>query len=163
MIANARMTGTLVSIFVAERSRARPREIFEAQLVAGKGIVGDRTYREEGVAAPDKELTLVESEQVDGFNRRTGLGAPYWSLRRNLVTRGVDLPALVGRRFRIGDVEAEGLELCEPCSTLGRLLSTQEIPPKRVIAELLHRAGLRARIVTSGVVRAGDGIGSSGL
>jgi MOSC domain-containing protein YiiM len=88
--------------------------------------------------------------------------APYWKLRRNLLTSDVDLAALVGRRFRIGDVEAEGLELCEPCATLGRLLSTQDVAPKRVIAELLHRAGLRARIVTSGVVRAGDSIGLSG-
>jgi MOSC domain-containing protein YiiM len=155
------MSGKLLSIFVAEKPFAKLQAVAEATLVSGKGIVGDRCFREHG-ASPEKELTLVESEQVDGFNERTGLDIPYWGLRRNLLTAGISLPELVGKRFRVGDVEAEGIELCEPCSMIGKLLSTDEVAPKRVIAEFAHRAGLRARIVTSGVIRPGDDIGFVG-
>src|SRR5690606_2913606 len=139
------MSGRLLSIFVADRPFADIRSITEAMLVSGKGIVGDRCYREDG-NSPAKELTLVESAQVDAFNDRTGLRILHSSLRRNLLTVGVDLTSLVGKRFRVGEVEAEGIELCEPCSIVGRLLATEEVKPKRVIAEFLHHAGLRARI-----------------
>ena len=70
--------------------------------------------------------------------------------RRNVTTRGIRLNDLVGRRFRIGDVECEGTRPCEPCQYLTDLLG------KPVLAPLVHRAGLRARILGSGEIARGD-------
>jgi len=73
----------------------------------------------------------------------------YAEARRNVVTRGIDLNALVGRRFRIGDVECLGQRLCEPCAHLERLTS------KGVLRGLIHRGGLRADVLTGGQVTTG--------
>jgi MOSC domain-containing protein YiiM len=151
------MNGRLEGIYIADHSGGAPRAAADATLVPGKGIVGDRNFSEEGIA-PEKELTLVEAEQVAAFNSRTGMQIAAADVRRNLVTSGVDLNRLVGCAFSIGDVIAEGIELCEPCATLGRCLATENVPAARVVAEFAHRAGLRARIVQGGVIRAGDAI-----
>jgi MOSC domain-containing protein YiiM len=151
------MAGILHSIYVASASRAEIEARPEALLVAGAGIVGDRHYQSEH-PSPEEELTLVAAEELDGFNERTGLGVPYAAVRRNLVTVGVALNCLVGVRFKIGAAEAEGIELCEPCAVVGRLLASGERQPKDVIRELRHRGGLRARIITGGTIRVGDEI-----
>lgn len=147
--------GLVQAICIAAEAGADPRTVPEATLVAGKGIAGDRNYAEHGLA-PDKELTLIASEEIDGFNERTGLRVPYEALRRNLITAGADLNGLVGRRFTVGAVELEGIETCEPCAVIGRLLASADVPPRVVVRELVHRAGLRARILRGGVIRVGD-------
>lgn len=149
------MSGRLHSIWIAAESGAAPMGVEEARLEAGAGIVGDRRFRPNN-PAPEEELTLVAAEEVDAFNHRNGLQVDHPALRRNLVTLGVPLKDLVGVRFRIGEVEAEGLELCEPCAVLGRLLASGSLAPADVVRELRHRAGLRARILRSGAVRRGD-------
>lgn len=72
--------------------------------------------------------------------------------RRNIVTRGIRLNALRGKRFRVGDAVFEGLELCEPCSLFA----------KRTHPEMLdlfpRKAGLRARVVSGGEIRVGGSI-----
>ena len=90
------------------------------------------------------DLTLIEAEVVDD------LGLAPEVPRRNVVTRGIDLNALVGRRFRVGEVECEGQRLCEPCAHLQRLTDPGLLRP------LVHRGGLRADIVSGGVIRVGD-------
>jgi MOSC domain-containing protein YiiM len=149
------VSGNVHSICIASAPGAEPAVVPEAVLVAGAGIVGDRHYRE-GRHAPEQELTLIAAEEIDAFNERTGLMVPYAAVRRNVVTTGVALNELIGVRFRIGAAEAEGLELCEPCAVVGRLLASGDVTPKDVVRELRHRGGLRARILTSGVVRSGD-------
>jgi MOSC domain-containing protein YiiM len=81
-------------------------------------------------------------------DRRLG----YAEARRNVITHGVDLNALVGRRFRVADVECFGQRLCEPCSHLERLTT------KGVLRGLIHRGGLRADILTDGRIRIGSAI-----
>ena len=76
-------------------------------------------------------------------------GAPI-DHRRNVVVRGVDVNALVGRTFRIGELRCEGRRLCEPCAHLDRLNAADVLRP------LVHRGGLRADILADGVVRVGD-------
>jgi MOSC domain-containing protein YiiM len=70
--------------------------------------------------------------------------------RRNVVTRGVDVNALVGKRFRIGDVECEGVELCEPCRHL------ESLTKPGIIKGLVHRGGLNADILEGGEISVGD-------
>jgi MOSC domain-containing protein YiiM len=111
--------------------------------VAGKGLDGDRHFHPEG-ARPGQALTLVEAENVESVGLEPG------ATRRQVTVRGVDLNALVGKRFLVGEVECVGVELCEPCSHL------ESMTRPGIIKELLHRAGLNADIVSGGTIRVGD-------
>jgi len=119
------------------------RAVDSAQAVAGKGLEGDRHYREAG-AKPGQALTLVEAENVEDVGLAPG------ETRRQVTVRGVRLNDLVGRRFRVGEVECYGVELCEPCAHL------QEMTRPGIIKDLAHRAGINADIVVGGVIRVGD-------
>ena len=82
--------------------------------------------------------------------------------RRNLVTRGVRLNELVGQEFFIGDVRLRGVELCEPCLGLGSALASPQLPAASVVKQLLHRAGLRADVLSSGVIARGAKLAKPG-
>ena len=145
----------LESIHIIETHGGQPQRRPSATLESGKGLVGDRNHRDSGVD-PEDELTLVETEMVEAVCRESGLAIAPEQTRRNLVTRGVRLNELVGQRFRIGETVLLGMELCEPCRTLGKHLQTKEIPSARIIQLFTHRAGLRARILVGGVIHEGD-------
>ena len=131
----------------------------EASLEAGKGLVGDRYYRETGTFSDklkgkrDSEITLIESEEVDRFNRGQGLTFEPGDFRRNIVTRNVRLNDLIGHRFKIGDVTLKGIRSCEPCAHLAKIVTPNVLPG------LVHRAGLRACVISGGVIGPGDRIG----
>ena len=114
-------------------------------VVAGKGLEGDRHFHPEG-ARPGGAITLVEAEVLEDV----GLSGP--ESRRQIVTRGVRLNDLVGRRFLVGEIECEGVELCEPC------LHLQSITRPGIIDEMVHRGGLNADILTSGTISVGDAV-----
>ncbi len=122
----------------------------QATAHAGRGLEGDRYVGGEGTFSNPysrgHDLTLIEGEVIDD------LGVAPELPRRNVVTRGIDLNALVGRRFRVGEVECEGARLCEPCAHLQRLTDPDLLRP------LVHRGGLRADIVSGGVIRVGDAV-----
>ena len=125
---------------------ARARELWpveEVTAVAGKGLEGDRHFHEDG-ASPGQALTLVEAEVVGDVGLAPG------ETRRQLTVRGVSLNELVGMRFRVGEVECYGVELCEPCSHL------ESMTRPGIIKELVHRAGINADIVSGGTIRVGD-------
>jgi hypothetical protein len=126
------------------------------ELQAGRGIAGDRYFDGTGTfSASEKhgqQLTLIEAEVLDAL-RDDGLHLTPADARRNIVTRGTDLNALVGQEFQIGTARCIGRRLCEPCSHLQRLTGTALLRP------MVHRGGLRADILISGVVRVGDTIG----
>jgi MOSC domain-containing protein YiiM len=124
--------------------------------VAGKGIVGDRNFEKRKY--PGQNITLVEAEEIERFNAETGAALALSATRRNLVTRGVRLNALVGREFRIGSVALRGVELCEPCATLGRNLAHGALAAPAIVKALVHRCGLRADVLTSGIIACGDDI-----
>lgn len=155
----ARATGLpparVVAIYTAGTPGAHLSAVASAVLAAGKGIVGDRYHDGTGTFSgkladtSDFEVTLIEAEEVDAFNAREGLHLGPGAFRRNIVTRGVRLNALVGRRFTVGPVLLEGVRLCEPCSHLATLVTPKVLPG------LTHRAGLRARILQSGEVAVG--------
>lgn len=135
--------------------------IAEAVLETGRGIVGDRyyagigTFSEKLRAKQDFEVTLIESEEIEEFSRGTSLAVAGGALRRNIVTQGVRLNDLAGLRFSIGMAVLEGVRLCEPCAHLAALVSPKVLPA------LVHRAGLRARILVGAIIRPGDQIGTA--
>ena len=113
--------------------------------VAGKGLEGDRHFHADG-APPGQPLTLVSAEDVEAVGLLPG------ETRRQVTVRGVDLNSLVGKRFRVGEVECFGVELCEPCRHL------EMMTRPGIIKELTHRAGINADILVGGVIRVGDSI-----
>src|SRR5436190_21787974 len=94
-----------------------PDPVERARADAGKGLVGNRYYFEDG-AEPGRALTLIAAEALEAMAREHGIEITAAESRRNVLTRGIDLNALVGKRFRVGDVERGGVELCHPCKTL---------------------------------------------
>jgi MOSC domain-containing protein YiiM len=113
------------------------------QAVAGKGLEGDRHFHPGG-AAPGRALTLVAAEEVEEAGLAPG------ETRRQLTVRGVDVNGLVGKRFRVGEVECLGVELCEPCRHL------EKMTRPGIIKALARRAGIDADILVGGVIRVGD-------
>jgi hypothetical protein len=111
--------------------------------LAGRGLRGDRHFCADG-AKPGQALTLIEAEALEG------VGLTGAQSRRQVVVRGVRLNDLVGRRFRIGDVDCAGVELCEPC------LHLQQLTRPGIIKALIHRGGLNADVLTDGEIRVGD-------
>lgn len=126
-----------------EAPDVHPAETVRA--IAGKGLEGDRYFFEDGAKA-GLALTLVEGDVVADV----GLGPG--KTRRQLTVSGTGLNELVGKRFRVGDVECFGVELCEPC------LHLQELTRPGIIKELVHRGGLNADILTDGPISVGDEI-----
>ena len=119
------------------------------------GLEGDRYYAEREVGAdPSKrsEVTLIESEAIDAVRKDYQIPLEPGESRRNIVTREVALNHLVGRRFRVGAAVLEGVQLCEPCQYV------ESLTHAGLRKALLHRGGLRARIVTSGWIKVGDPI-----
>jgi MOSC domain-containing protein YiiM len=149
------VTGEVIGIFVAESAGATMRELDEATAVAAAGIEGDRYRDGIGFYSPvpgPRQLTLIEQETLDALHAEHGIVLAPRETRRNLITRGLRLNDLVGKRFTIGDVICEGIRLCPPCIHL------EELTGKPVLAPLVHRGGLRADILTGGKIRRGDKI-----
>ncbi|WP_394754161.1 MOSC domain-containing protein [Crenothrix sp.] len=152
------MHGSLLAIYIAPNAKAQTISLEHAELQVGQGIVGDRYYQENGTFSEilkgkaDKEVTLIESEQIDRFNTENDFlfSYGYGDFRRNLVTQNVDLNALVGVHFKVGDTELKGIRLCEPCGHLAKILGPE------VLLHMMHKAGLRAKVISGGVVSVGD-------
>jgi len=147
-----RLHGRVEALAVADRATGPMRRVDSARARAGRGLEGDRyaakagTFTPAGDTARGYDLTLIEAEVLDE------LALPAGDTRRNVITRGISLNALVGRRFRIGVVECLGQRLCEPCSHLEGLTT------KGVLRALIHRGGLRADVLTDGEIGTGDEI-----
>ena len=128
------------------------QSVSEIEAVAGVGLIGDRyaTSEHDGDYDGGQDLTLVEAESLERLAAEDGIKLVPGATRRNVTTRGIALNDLVGKTFTVGGVTARGIELCEPCdhlqSTIGR----------PILRPLVHRAGLRAQLLTTGTIRVGD-------
>ena len=150
------MTGRVIEIYIATQSDVPVVPQASVQLEAGHGIVGDRHFLPQQTLAMDgaprrkEDISIISADELDAFNAQFALNIPYGEFRRNIITRDIDLNALVGKRFRIGTVLCEGMELCEPCSKLAKNVS------RLVLPHLVHRGGLRAAVIESGQIARGD-------
>jgi MOSC domain-containing protein YiiM len=148
--------GRLEAIHLIAVRGGEPTAVDSVVAVAGDGLVGDRYFGDHRgprvIPADQREVTLIEAEALDAVGRDHGLVVTEGASRRNLVTRGVALNHLVGVHFAIGGAVLVGQSLCEPCTRLARLAS------RPLMKALVHRGGLRARIVTGAEIRVGDPI-----
>ncbi len=148
--------GRVEAIFIAAQAAGPMRPLRQVAALAGRGLEGDRYAQGRGTfsvaGGRGNDLTLIAAEVLDALALPDGGTLTGAEARRNLVTRGVDLNLLVGRRFRIGELELIGRRRCEPCAHLQRLTRPG------VLRALVGRGGLRADLLTSGTLRAGDAI-----
>ncbi len=151
------MTGIVELLAVAPLVAAPMQLVQQARALAGRGLEGDRyangsgTFSPRGAHRPGYELTLIAAEVVEELTARDA-ALDFASTRRNILTRGMNVNALVGRDFRIGDVHCRGLRLAEPCAHLERLQGPGLLQP------LIHRGGLRADIISDGHIATGNPI-----
>ena len=146
--------GVVAGLLIAPVATGALARVEEARAIAGRGLEGDRYEIGAGTfsgTGRGYELTLVEAEALEGV-RADGVEITWEEARRNVVTRGIRLNALVDRRFRIGEVECVGRRLAEPCSHL------QSLSPAGALRALVRRGGLRADIVGGGTIREGDAV-----
>jgi MOSC domain-containing protein YiiM len=151
------MTGRVESIHLAHREGEPTFAVERVEVVPETGLAGDRLVRKAEAAGetvkPRRQVTLIEAEALEALARDYQIDLSAAESRRNICTRGAALNHLVGREFRVGDVRLRGIELCEPCGLLERLSGK---PGAR--KGLIHRGGLRAEVLTGGIVGVGDPI-----
>jgi hypothetical protein len=143
--------GRVEQIWVSPCAGEPATAVASAQALAGRGLEGDRHVTGDGTfpsGLPGSALTLIEAEVCESFEPPLGQD----DHRRNVVTRGVALNDLVGHEFTVGTVRCRGMRLCEPCTVVQRYAG------RPVLRGLVHRGGLRADILSSGAIRAGDEI-----
>jgi MOSC domain len=141
--------GTVDAIAVAGAAAEPARLVQTVRALAGRGLEGDRHVAGTGTfpsGLPGSALTMIEAEVCESFDPPLEPGEH----RRNVITRGIDLNALVGHEFLIGDVPCRGMRLCEPCTVV------QRYADRPVLRALVHRGGLRADILRDGDIHVGD-------
>jgi MOSC domain-containing protein YiiM len=125
------------------------QEVDRVEVVAGKGLVGDRYKSGSG----KRGVTFIQAEHLPVVAALSGLAevAPA-TLRRNVVVSGLPVIALKGRRFRIGTAVFEGTGDCDPCSRMEAALGPGGYNAMR------QHGGLCARVLTSGSFGLGDAV-----
>lgn len=131
------------SIHIAAEHEHKPLPVDRVRAVAGRGLEGDRH-------ADVGDITLIEAEALEALAGEHGIELAPGESRRQVTTRGIALNDLVGVRFRVGEVECVGTELCEPCNHL------QSLTQPGIMRALVHRAGINADVLTDGEIAVGD-------
>jgi MOSC domain-containing protein YiiM len=148
------MAGAVEHIFLADLE-SPAYSVDSVQAITGRGLEGDRYLAAEDTwAATGCAISLIEAEQIEAIREEHGIDLGDGRSRRQVVTRGVRLNDMVGHEFSVGETRCRGVELCEPCMHLTRLLGEPDL-----IKAAVHRAGLRADILAGGQIAVGDSVG----
>jgi MOSC domain-containing protein YiiM len=147
------VSGVVEQIAISPDRDALPAPVASVRAVAGHGLEGE--YHWSADPEPGQSLTLIAAEALEGLRADTGIELSHEASRRNLLTRGIDLNALVGRRFTVGGVECAGIDLCQPCNHLAKLTE------RGVLRGLVYRGGLRADILGGGEIAVGDAVAAA--
>jgi MOSC domain-containing protein YiiM len=141
----------VLKLGISSNNNKEIQEVESIEVLASKGVVGDRHFND--FNDPYCQLTLIESENIDYYNLKFNLNIPYVNFRRNIVTKGIRLNELIGKKIKIGNVEVEGVDLCRPCRHLTEILGQDNI-----LKEFLRKGGLRCQILSSSKIMIGDKI-----
>ena len=145
------MKSKVYKIGIAKNNNQKIDNVESIEVIKDKGVVGDRHFQE--FNDPYNQLSLIESENIDYYNNKYKLNISHLDFRRNIVTKGIELNDLIGKKIRIGDVLVEGIDLCRPCKHLSEKLNQNNI-----IKEFLRKGGLRCRILSSSIININDKI-----
>ena len=143
--------GEVLKLGITKNNNQPIKEVNSIEVLANKGIIGDRHFHE--FNDPYNQLSLIESENIDDYNIRFGLNIPYIDFRRNVITKGIRLNDLVGKKLKVGSVELDAIDLCRPCRHLTEMLNQ-----KNVLKEFLRKGGIRCQILSSSDIHVGDKI-----
>jgi MOSC domain-containing protein YiiM len=156
---SAAWNGSVVNLYIAPEAAGPMLPVSQVRAFADRGLEGDRFFRESWTAAqrPDKALSLIEEEVLEMAAAEDQVAITGDQTRRNIVTRGVPLVELLDREFMIGNVVMRGIRLFEPC---GHLEKVSKVPG--IFRALEHRSGLKAAVLSDGVIHTGDAIALAG-
>ena len=135
----------IIKIGITEINNKTINEVNVIDLVTGKGVLGDRHFKDYN--DPFNHLSIIESESIDEYNKKYNLDIPYLDFRRNIVTKGIRLNDLIDKKILIGDVRLDVIDLCRPCRHLSEKLSKDNI-----IKEFLRKGGIRCEILNDGKI-----------
>ncbi len=141
------------AIYIATQHDADLSSVDRVDVVAGKGIVGDRNFGKSNW--PGQNVTFIEKEKIDAFNTQYQRDIHESDPRRTVITTGVDLNALVGKEFTVGNVRFMGVELCEPCKGIGDKLATDTMSGPAVVKAFVGNGGLRTNALGDGQIAVG--------
>ena len=141
----------VIEIAISENPRGQMKSVNNVETVAGKGLVNHYHFKNDNEKR--RQITLIEIENINHYNQITRTSIPPKDFRRNIVTEGIKLNALVGSEFFIGEVKVKAHDLCRPCKYLQESLNQ-----KNLVKELLRKGGLRCEILTNGKIFVGDEI-----
>ena len=136
-------------ICIAKNSGDKMEDVNQIEVIANKGIVNDRYFKDNNDS--DLQITLIESENIDYYNRISNSQMPYINFRRNVITREIELNNLVSKYFFIGEVKLLGIRLCDPCKYLQDMLKD-----KSLVKKLINKGGLRCEIISDGKISTND-------
>ncbi len=143
--------GEVLKLGITKNNNQPIKEVNSIEVLTNKGIIGDRHFHE--FNDPYNQLSLIESENIDDYNIRFGLNIPYIDFRRNIITKGIRLNDLVGKKLKVGSVKLDAIDLCRPCRHLTEMLNQ-----KNVLKEFLRKGGIRCQILSSSKIHIGDKI-----
>ena len=141
----------IIKIGITELNNKEIVGVNEINLIAGKGVIGDRHFK--NYNNPYNHLSIIESESIDEYNKKFNLDISYLDFRRNIVTKGIKLNDLIEKKLIIGDVKLEVIDLCRPCRHL-----SEKLEKNNIIKEFLRKGGIRCEILNSGKISTGDQI-----
>jgi len=142
---------TVFNIGISKNFKGKMESVPSIEAIAGKGLVNDRYFKSDNKNL--NQITLIEKEKIDYFNKLIKSSIPYIDFRRNIITEGIELNGLVGRKIAIGEITILIHDLCQPCKNLQESLNQ-----KNLVKQLLNKSGLRCEILTSGKINVGDEI-----
>jgi len=143
--------GKVVEIGIANTKGSRIKKVNEVDAFKGKGLLNDRKFRENN--HKQSQITLIEIENINHFNKISNTNIPPIDFRRNIITENIRLNELVGKEFFIGNVKLKAHDLCRPCKYL-----QEKLKQDNFIKEFLHTGGVRCEILTDGKINVGDSI-----
>jgi len=138
-------------IGICKKNSQKIDEVKEIEVLAGKGIIGDRHFH--NLNNNKGQITLIEKENIDYYNNKYKAEISYIDFRRNIITEGIELNNLIKKKMEIGSVKILPYELCRPCSHLAQMVNGKDI-----IKEFLLKGGLRCEVLVSGKIKIGDKI-----
>tara|TARA_B100001123_G_C14512247_1_gene710804 strand:- start:68 stop:508 length:441 start_codon:yes stop_codon:yes gene_type:complete len=143
--------GKVLEIGISENKSNKIVNVDDVKAIKGKGLVGEKHFKENN--NKKCQITLIEIESINRYNKKTGTSFSPINFLRNIVTEGVNLNVLVGKEFFIGEVKVKAHDLCRPCKNL-----QESFKQKNTVKELLNTGGLRCEILSSGKICVNDQI-----
>ena len=143
--------GKVLEIGISENKSNKIVNVNEVEAIKGKGLIGEKHFKEDNKKR--SQITLIEIENINHYNKITGTKIPAINFLRNIVTEGIRLNVLIGKEFFIGKVKVKAHDLCRPCKYLQEFLQQ-----KNTVKELLYTGGLRCEILSSGKIFIDDQI-----